>query len=151
MLAPMAMSNPANWKRLALITAVFSVLGGLLGYFIGAYAMSFIAEWLQTSKYWESYQTAVSWFDEWGVAAVLIAGFSPVPYKVFTIAAGAANMALLPFILASVVARSARFFLVAGLMAWGGPRLEASITKYIEILGWASIVLIGGAVYLISR
>ena len=71
-------------------------------------------------RYWLAYQTAVEWFGEWGFWAVFIAGFSPIPYKVFTIAAGALSMALLPFALASLVGRGARFFLVAGLMACVG-------------------------------
>lgn len=146
MLAPMAMAQPDAWKRLAFLTVIFSVLGGLFGYFIGHYGMAYIRPWLETTHYWASYTTAVSWFDEWGIAAVLIAGFSPVPYKIFTIAAGAANMALIPFVLASLVARSARFFLVAGLMAWGGPKLESTINRYVEILGWASVVLVAGLV-----
>ena len=73
------------------------------------------------------------------LAAGFIAGFSPIPYKIFTIAAGSLSMALLPFVVASAVGRGARFFLVAGLLAWGGPRLEAALHKYIEILGWLVI------------
>ena len=78
-----------------------------------------------------------------------MAGFSPIPYKVFTIAAGVANMALLPFTLASLVGRGGRFFLVAGLMAWGGPRMEAVLHKYVDRLGWATVaaVVVGVLIY----
>ena len=90
----------------------------------------------------ESYLIAVRWFDHWGFWAVFIAGFSPIPYKVFTVAAGALSMALLPFTLASLIGRGARFFLVAGLMAWGGARMEAALHCYVDRLGWATIALL---------
>jgi membrane protein YqaA with SNARE-associated domain len=101
-----------------------------------------IEPWLRTTKYWTSYEVAVDWFGRWGFWAVFIAGFSPIPYKVFTIAAGALLMALLPFTLALLIGRGARFFLVAGLMAWGGARMEAVLHRYVDRLGWATVVLV---------
>jgi len=142
MLAPMALARPERAWHYALLTTLTSVAGGLLGYFIGLLAFDAIEPWLQTSRYWGAYQTATDWFDRWGVVAVFIAGFSPIPYKVFTIAAGALSMALLPFTLASLVGRGSRFFLVAGLMRWGGARMEAQLHKHIDRLGWASVALV---------
>lgn len=146
MLAPMALANPPRWWRLALLTTLASVLGGLAGYLIGYFALDAIQPWLQESRYWPAYQTAVEWFGKWGFWAVFVAGFSPIPYKVFTIAAGALSMALLPFTLASIVGRGLRFFLVAGLMAWGGARMEEALHRYVDRLGWAVVlaVVIGG-------
>jgi membrane protein YqaA with SNARE-associated domain len=146
MLAPMALANPSRWWWLALITTLASVAGGLAGYLIGYFAIDAIQPWLQESRYWPAYQTAVDWFGTWGFWAVFVAGFSPIPYKVFTIAAGALSMALLPFTLASFVGRGLRFFLVAGLMAWGGARMEAALHRYVDRLGWAMVlvVLLGG-------
>ena len=60
----------------------------------------------------------------------------------FTIAAGALSMALLPFTIASLIGRGARFFLVAGLMAWGGARMEAALHRYVDRLGWATFALL---------
>lgn len=149
MLAPMSLANPQRAWWFALLTTLTSVAGGLFGYLIGVYAFDAIAPWLQQSKYWGSYQTAVSWFESWGFWAVFVAGFSPIPYKVFTIAAGVLGMALLPFTLASLIGRGARFFLVAGLMAWGGARMEAVLHRYIDRLGWAvvAMVAIGALIY----
>lgn len=146
MLAPMALANPSRWWWLALITTITSVAGGLAGYLIGYFAIDAILPWLQESRYWPAYQTAVEWFGKWGFWAVFVAGFSPIPYKVFTIAAGALSMALLPFTLASIVGRGLRFFLVAGLMAWGGARMEEALHRYVDRLGWAVVaaVLVGG-------
>jgi membrane protein YqaA with SNARE-associated domain len=142
MLAPMALANPQRWFFLALLTTLTSVAGGVFGYLIGYFAIDAILPWLQESRYWPAYQTAVEWFGIWGFWAVFIAGFSPIPYKVFTIAAGALSMALLPFILASLVGRGLRFFLVAGLMAWGGARMEAALHRYVDWLGWATVAVV---------
>lgn len=142
MLAPMSLANPDKAWRFALITTVASVLGGLLGYLIGMTAFDLIEPHLKVSSYWAHYQTAVSWFDQWGFWAIFVAGFSPIPYKVFTIAAGTLSMALLPFTFASAIGRGLRFFLVAGLMRWGGARMEAKLHHYVDRLGWATVAII---------
>jgi membrane protein YqaA with SNARE-associated domain len=149
MLAPMSLANPRRAWWFALLTTLTSVAGGLFGYLIGYFAFDLVEGWLRGSSYWGAYEQAVAWFEAWGFWAIFVAGFSPIPYKVFTIAAGVAHMALLPFALASLVGRGGRFFLVAGLMAWGGPRMEAVLRKYVDRLGWATVaaVVIGVLVY----
>ena len=142
MLAPMALSQPDKAFHFALLTTIASVLGGIFGYAIGFFMFDTIAPWLQSTHYWDSYLTANSWFEQWGFWAVFVAGFSPIPYKVFTIAAGALNMAFLPFVLASIIGRGARFFLVAMLLAAGGEKLEVKLRKYMDRLGWATVVLV---------
>lgn len=152
MLAPMCLASPARAWYFALLTTLTSVAGGLFGYAIGYFALDAVLPWLEHSRYWPAYQSAVSWFERWGFAAVFIAGFSPIPYKMFTIAAGALSMALLPFALASIVGRGMRFFLVAGLMAWGGARMEALLHRYVDRLGWATVVLVAvGALWYGNR
>ena len=149
MLAPMALAQPTKAFHFALLTTIFSVLGGVFGYEIGYFLFDRIEPWLKTTHYWESYLTAQNWFEQWGFWAVFVAGFSPIPYKVFTIAAGAMNMLLLPFVLASIIGRGGRFFLVAMLLAAGGARLEANLRKYMDRLGWATValVVIGVSIY----
>ncbi len=150
MLAPMALATPKRALYLAGITTLASVAGGILGYLIGAYAFDVITPVLQSAGYWERYLKAQEWFVEWGVYAIFIAGFSPIPYKVFTIAAGALSMAFLPFVLASLVGRGLRFYLVASLMMWGGEKMEALLRKYVDILGWFMILAVVG-LYFIFR
>ena len=149
MLAPMALATPEKAFRLALLTTLFSTLGGMLGYAIGFFMFDSISPWLQETHYWEKYLLAENWFKEWGFWAIFIAGFSPIPYKVFTIAAGALQMFFLPFVIASFIGRGARFFLVALLLAAGGEKLEAKLRQYMDILGWAVVVLVivGGVLY----
>jgi len=150
MLAPMALASPKKAWKFALITTLASVLGGVFGYLIGAWGFDLIEPWLRESRYFTAFNTANAWFIEWGVWVVFIAGFSPIPYKVFTIAAGVSGMALLPFIIASLIGRGLRFFLVAAVMVWGGEKMEKVLAKYIELLGWA-VVIAALIVYLVLR
>jgi membrane protein YqaA with SNARE-associated domain len=142
MLAPMSLANPARAWWFAALTTLASVIGGLFGYGIGVFAFDLIEPLLHDAGYWPKYLQAKSWFDEWGFWAVLLAGFSPIPYKIFTITAGAIAMPLLPFALASVIGRGARFFLVAALMAWGGERMEALLRRYIDRIGWLLVAAV---------
>lgn len=151
MLAPMALRRPEKAFWFALLTTVFSVLGGLAGYLIGYFLFDLFSGWLQASNYWEGYLEARGWFERWGVWIIFIAGFSPIPYKLFTITAGIMAQPLLPFILASFVGRGSRFFLVAGLLKYVGPRIEPMLIKYIEWLGWLFVVLVGVGIYWISN
>ena len=150
MLAPMSLAKPEKAWHFAFIASFFSVLGGIVGYVIGYFAMDALEPWLHTFGYWERYQQIILWFNDWGIWIVFIAGFSPVPYKLFTITAGALNMALLPFILISMVARSARFYAVSGLMLWGGELIETRVRKYMDIIGW-SIVALAAIVYILYK
>jgi membrane protein YqaA with SNARE-associated domain len=142
MLAPMVLATRDRWIRLAATATVFSVLGGVAGYAIGYGLFDTIEPWLKESHYWDAYLTSRSWFDEYGVWVVFVAGFSPIPYKVFTIAAGVAVLSLPGFIIASLIGRAGRFFLVAGLVRAGGQRFEDSLQKYVERIGWAVVVLV---------
>ncbi len=144
MLAPMSMAKPKQAWRFALITTVASVLGGVFGYFIGALFYQQLLPVFEQLGWMSHFATIQEWFVKWGVMAVIVAGFTPIPYKIFTIASGLAGMALLPFILASCVGRGARFFLVAGLMAWGGEAMENRVRGIVEWLGWGVVALIGG-------
>ncbi len=141
MLAPMSLAKPNKAWFYAGLTTITSVLGGLLGYLIGSYAFQFIEPWIQSFGYMDSYTLAEAWFEQWGFWAIFLAGFTPIPYKIFTIASGVAGMALLPFVVGSIIGRGLRFFLVAGLMYWGGERLEQQLLGWIDRIGWATVAL----------
>ncbi len=145
MLAPMTIARPDRGWRFAFWTTLASVLGGVAGYAIGWLALDAIQPLLMERGYWESYLAAIEMFERWGFVAVLIAGFSPIPYKVFTIAAGALLLSLPIFILASFIGRGGRFFLVAGLLIWGGPAMERRLKQHIDTLGWITVALIAVA------
>ena len=142
MLAPMCLADRRRAWRFASVATVFSVIGGLAGYAIGYAVFDAIEPWLAESHYWGAYETSRAWFDRYGIVAIFIAGFSPIPYKVFTIATGAAALSLPGFFIASLIGRGARFFLVAGLVVWGGDKLEATLHKYVERIGWGTVVIV---------
>ena len=141
MLAPMALAMPRRAWRLAALTTLASVAGGVLGYLIGAFAFDLAEPWLRAAGYWPHYQRAVAWFGQWGVWVVFLAGFTPIPYKIFTVSAGAVGMAFAPFVAASLVGRGARFYLVAGLIRWGGEPMERALRRHVDTLGYLVVVL----------
>lgn len=149
MLAPMVMARRDRAWRLAAVTTVMSVLGALLGYAIGYFMLEAITPWLHAMGHWEKYLTVREWFSVWGFWAILVAGFTPIPYKLFTIAAGAGGMLLAPFVIGSLISRGARFFLVAGLVRWLGPVFEQRLLKYIDLIGWVLLlaIVVGWLVY----
>jgi len=106
------------------------------------YSFELVEPILRDAGYYPKYLQAKAWFAEWGFWAVFLAGFSPIPYKVFTITAGVISMAFLPFVVASAIGRGARFFLVAGLLSWGGKDMEETLRKYIDIIGWVTVLLV---------
>jgi membrane protein YqaA with SNARE-associated domain len=150
MLVPMVLADRKRaWFYAGLVT-ITSVLGGLAGYGIGFFAFEFISPVLKSAGYWQDYMLARDWFDRWGLWVIFIAGFSPVPYKIFTIGAGTVSLALFPFVMASLFGRGARFFLVAGLVYAGGEKMEQMLRRYIDILGWVVVVLLVAAYFIFS-
>ncbi len=144
MLAPMVLATPRRAWWLAGLTTLASVLGGLAGWLIGYFGFEAVQGLLESAGYMDEYDRANAWFERWGFMAVLIAGFSPIPYKVFTIAAGSLAMPLPLFVVASAIGRGARFFLVAGLIRAGGERAADRLRAHVELLGW--LVVVGGIV-----
>lgn len=141
MLAPMCLAARTRAWRFATVTTITSLLGGIAGYAIGYWSLEAIEPWLHNMGYWQAYITGRQWFNEWGAWAVFVAGFSPIPYKIFTISAGAAALSLPGFVIASFIGRGARFFLVAGLIVAGGERMATLLPKYVERIGWAVVLL----------
>ncbi|MDA0707033.1 MAG: DedA family protein [Proteobacteria bacterium] len=142
MLAPMCLADRARAWRFAAGASIFSVLGGVAGYFVGVAGFELLEPWLRESHYWPAFETSRMWLDRYGMWVIFVAGFSPIPYKVFTIAAGVAALNLPMFIITSLIARGARFFLVAGLIVWGGDKLEATLQQHVERIGWAVVVVV---------
>lgn len=146
MLLPMVMAKPEKWLWYATLTTLMSVLGGVAGYMIGFFAFEILEPLVIQWGYGEKLALAKSLFSEWGVWVIFAAGFSPIPYKIFTVTAGALSMLLIPFIVASIIGRGARFFIVSALLAWAGPKMEPVILRYIEWLGWA---VVGALVFIV--
>jgi membrane protein YqaA with SNARE-associated domain len=160
LLIALCMGAWRRWARFALVCSCGSVIGGVLGYVIGHWAFDLIGEKLiavTASLSGTDPQLLLSqtqhWFNEkqlWGMQvgawAVGIAGFTPIPYKVFTIASGFFHMNFVVFVLASTASRSLRFFLVAGLIGTlyrkYGDGIRNSIDRYFNLLAIAFVVLL---------
>ncbi len=140
MLAPMSLATPAKAMYLASLTLIASVVGGVVGYLIGAFLFEQVQPFIIDWGYQAEFETVARWFDRWGFWSVLIAGFSPVPYKIFTISAGALGLSIIPFIIASLIGRGARFYLVAWCLAKFGAAIEHKMMRYIERVGWSIVV-----------
>jgi len=142
MLAPMVMARRDHAWRLATLATVTSVLGGLFGYLIGYFLFDQVGQHiLDFYHLQEKFIKMKGWFDEYGVWLVLLAGVTPIPYKLFTITSGLLGMALLPFMLASLVGRASQFFIAAGLVKWGGKKIEPVLDQYIEWIGWGILAV----------
>ncbi|MGD8484405.1 MAG: YqaA family protein [Thioalkalispiraceae bacterium] len=142
MLAPMSLARPDRAWSYAMLTTLTSVFGGILGYLLGMFAFELIEPLIHKANYWSQYEKAQLWFQQWGIWVVFLAGFSPIPYKLFTISAGVASMAFLPFVIASMIGRGARFYLVAAVMLWGGENMQLTLRKYIDRIGWLLVVVV---------
>ena len=146
LLIALAVARPSHALKYALVSALGSVLGGCLGYAIGYEFMSAVGYKI---VHFYGFEEKVAYiqglyqrYDAWAVG---IAGFTPIPYKVFTIAAGMFKINFGVFVLASMVSRSARFFLVGGLIYKFGPGIQLFIERYFNILAVAfSVLLVGG-------
>jgi membrane protein YqaA with SNARE-associated domain len=148
LLIAMAVIIPTKAFRYALICSVGSVLGGVFGYFIGYVFFEAMGQpILELYGAMGHYENVKVLYDEHAFWAILAAGFTPIPYKVFTIAAGAFEVSLGTLIAASILGRSGRFFLVAALFYFFGAPIKRFIDKYFEIITILFLVfLIGGFV-----
>ena len=151
LLIALAVGKPEKSLKFALICSVGSVLGGILGYMIGWQFMAMLGEKI-VAFYGLTEKVAYieSLYHQYDAWAVGIAGFTPIPYKVFTITAGAFKINFLIFVLASAVSRSLRFFLVGGLIYKFGPRIQTFIDKYFNLLAILFTVLLVGGFILIK-
>ena len=150
LLGPLALGAPKKWLRFALACSIASVLGGILGYCIGMFLWSIIGQWVYahlgsiglTEANFAKFQ---GWYEKYDFWIVFTCGFTPLPYKVCTISAGVARISFTGFLIASTVSRSARFFIVAGLMGWKGEKIRPFVEKYFNWLSLAfAVLLIGG-------
>lgn len=141
MLAPMCIAQPGKMVRLAFLTTVFSVAGGLAGMMLGYLAIDALLPWIEELGWGEGYSQVHAWYRRWGYWALVLAAFTPLPYKVFAISAGALSMDAGTFLAASLLGRGLRFFLVAALGAWLGPKALTAI-RYSDTLGWVLIILL---------
>lgn len=163
MLAPMCLARPKRSLYYALLTVITSVLGAICGYYLGYFIYDpYIADFINWLGYNDAMATVREWFTlKYGILMVFVGAFTPVPYKVIAVTTGlvaaesylatgsVGMLTILNFVLVSFVGRGLRFFLEAGIIMYGGERMERVIRRYIDIIGWACVALI--AIYIVYK
>lgn len=149
MLAPMTLAKPKNWFRYATVSLVFSLLGAVIGYLLGHYAFESLRpllEWLgwlgPIDQMVDKLRVDVAhspWTAFW---LLVLAGFLPIPLKIFTWASGIVGVPMLPFLASMLVGRGKRVYLLCGALRLGGPRAEAALHRWIEPIGWIAVALL---------
>lgn len=149
MLLPMCMAKPEKAWHYATICTIASVLGGILGYAIGALLFDTLGAWLiQLYGYGDKMDAFRKAYQDYGHWIILIKGFTPIPFKLVTIASGLAGYNFWMFVLLATITRAGRFFFVAGIMNRYGAPLKAFIEENLTAVGIASVVIFIGGFYL---
>jgi membrane protein YqaA with SNARE-associated domain len=145
MVIPMVLAQPRRFWQIAGICAGASVCGGLVGYSIGYFVYETVGRWIiHTFGMEQGYNNFVALFHKWGSWIVALQGFTPVPFKIVTIACGAAKLSLLIFLPAAIFTRSARFFLEATLVRIFGAPIRHFIESYLPWVTTGFVVLLVG-------
>ena len=146
LLAPMALAKPGRAWRYALIATVASVVGGMLGYAIGAMLYDTVGQWLiNLYGYGAKMEALKQTYAQWGWLVILIKGLTPIPYKLVTIVSGLLGYNFPLFVALSVLTRGTRFFMVAGALRWFGEPLRTAMERnFAAVLGgFAALVVVG--------
>ena len=143
MLAPMVLANPAKAFGYARVAVYFSVFGGIFGYLFGYFAFKPIVEpFIQMFGYEDTYYKVLELFQAWGFWLLCLVGCVPLPYKLFTISAGMLQYNIFLFVLASIIGRSFRYFLVSAVIKAGGKKMNALLRRVVDRAGWFVVVAI---------
>ena len=149
MLAPMTLAKPARWARYAAISLFFSLLGSFVGYALGHFAFHALRPLLADIGWLPTLDDLVNqlrgelgenpWKAFW---MLVIAGFVPIPLKIFTWASGIVSLPLPAFVAGMLIGRGKRVFLVCGVIRLGGQRMEQTVHRWVEWIGWGVLALI---------
>jgi len=152
MLAPMALSQPRRGFRFASLSLLGSLAGAVVGYALGHYAYELIKPlfvslgWIDKIEHQVQYLREVAAQSPWKTFWILVlAGFTPIPLKIFTWASGIVGIPMLPFLASMAVGRGKRVYLIAAAIRLGGARAEAALRRWIEPIGWAAMLLLAAA------
>jgi len=146
MLVPIVLANRDRAYWIATVCTLASVLGGVLGYVIGAFLWESVGEWLARLYHLEEKMEDLrGLYAEWGSLVILIKGLTPIPFKLVTIASGVFAFNFPLFVLLAAITRAFRFFLIAFLLKRFGEPVQAFIERRLNLIGWAVLIaLVGG-------
>ena len=145
MILPMVLARPDRAWAIALVATVASVLGGIAGYAIGYYLFETIGiRVIDFYGYHDKFEAFRAAYAEWGLLIILVKGMTPIPYKIVTIASGAAAFDFPLFLIASIATRGARFFLVAALLKYFGPPIRTFVEKRLTLVTTVFVLFVVG-------
>jgi len=145
MIIPMVLARPDRAWAIALVATVASVIGGIAGYAIGYYLFATIGQTIITTYGYEAeFAGFREAYNEWGLWIILIKGLTPIPYKLVTIASGAAAFDFRVFVLASIATRGLRFFAVAALLRWYGPPIRDFVERRLTLVATLFLLAVVG-------
>lgn len=145
LLLPMAVARRDKAWQLAAICTAGSIIGGLIGYGIGTFAMATLGQWIVDTYHLQAaFQTFHDQFNKWGVWIILVKGLTPIPFKLVTIASGVAGLNLVKFVLACAATRGLRFFVIAALVRKFGEPIKTFIEKY---LTWVALAVLAAIIF----
>lgn len=152
MLAPMSLAQPKKSFWFATLSLIGSMVGMFIGYAIGHFAIDLATPFIDKMGYAAHFEDIKHQAESNGFWLLLLAGFTPIPFKIFTLASGAVGMPLLPFFFGALIGRGKRVYLVATAIYYGGEKAEAKLRQYIEPIGWTALVLFVGVIaYLLMK
>ena len=135
--------HPKKWRRLATLTLIASVLGGILGYLIGWVLFSTVGQAIvDFYDAQDAFDHLGEVFRDYGLVTIFVAAITPIPYKLFTIAAGAFSLNIFVFVLASILGRASRFYAVAWIANILGEKYQDRIRKYVDAFSLAIVALV---------
>ncbi len=151
LLIPVCLGCRSKSFRYALYATVASVIGGILGYYIGHVFYETVGIKIIHFYHAEDlFKSLCARFNEYGFLAIVVPALTPIPYKIFTISAGMAKVSMPTFLIASIVGRGIRFFAVAGLLWFFGRPIKAFIDKYFNLLSFVAVILLIGGFILVK-
>lgn len=151
LLIALVTAKPRKYLRFATIALVASVLGGILGYYIGVALFDTVGQWVINTYHLQSqFDLLGARYNENAFITIFTAAFTPIPYKIITIAAGVFEVNFFSFVVASIIGRGGRFFTVATLMKIFGAKYKDTIEKYIDIFSLLFVALLIGGIILLK-
>ena len=146
MVVPMVLARRDEAYKIAIVCTISSVLGGMLGYAIGYYLFESVGQWLVNLYQMQARMEDLRLlYDQWGAWVILIKGFTPIPFKLVTIASGFFQYNFPIFVVLATITRGARFFLIAWLLKRYGAPMQEFIERRLTLIGWLFLIaLVGG-------
>lgn len=152
LMIPMAIVNKSRVWMMAFWLTVSSVLGGILGYFLGAFLLDSLGKWLiEIYQFQDSMQSFHDYYQKWGFWIIVLKGVTPIPYKLVALASGIAHYPLMMFIFASTVCRAIRFYALAAVLYYFGDRAKKILDKFMIHLFLLSILIIISGFYIVKK